>query len=111
MTTTADMPALLSQIALCDKGELDILFGALRERENYLRSVRERESLAALTNGDRVRVTDGIRPKYLVGSTGTVTGRKNDRLVVEFDEGTSFQVTNRFGKSSAFPAGCLEKVA
>jgi hypothetical protein len=83
--------------------DLDRISTAIRER----RKSAGRENLFELVPGDRVRIR-GIRPAYLNGLHGTVTGTRNSRISVRLD-----QSVGRFSGTFplAVPASCVEKVA
>ena len=51
--------------------DMDVLRAALRARAETMREHKRIATMAALRKGDTVRVTTGIKPKYLVGLRGT----------------------------------------
>ncbi|WP_019061403.1 hypothetical protein [Streptomyces prunicolor] len=65
--------------------DLDRIYAAAKERSQALRSTRA----ASVTTGALIRI-DKIRPRYLVGLTGTVTATRTARTktyaTVELDE-------------------------
>lgn len=61
---------------------------ALRQRQQQLATGHKIQALAHFTPGDRVRLTDQIRPLYLHGATGTVTGWAGQSIIVQLDTPT-----------------------
>lgn len=48
-------------------------------------SNRQRMDALTLLAGTRVVVVEGVRPQYLVGSVGVITGRRGEKILVKFD--------------------------
>lgn len=67
---------------------LTTLQAAIAERHSHRQRTTSRHAAARIDVGDRVRLTHGIRPLYLQGATGTVTGWVGQRAVVQLDEPT-----------------------
>jgi hypothetical protein len=108
MGTTEDV---ISQVA---DGVHDVnlkaLLAAVRARHEYLNRQRGLRNQVAMTPGTRVRVSGNIRPKYLLGLTGTVSGKPSNRegdLHVQLD---SHQRTGRYSHSLNVPATCLTEI-
>jgi hypothetical protein len=80
----------------------DAIFAAIKDRERAVASIRA----ATLKVGDRIRLTN-LRPKYLVGATGTILERGNGkgRFVVQLDDPTT-----RYGAEVRASAGMLELI-
>jgi hypothetical protein len=55
-----------------DPDDLDRLSETIKTRDRQLADARATRIAAELRLGDRVRITDGISPKYLLGVTGVV---------------------------------------
>ncbi|MET7729672.1 hypothetical protein [Streptomyces mirabilis] len=76
-------------IGLIATGALDAhlpqLTVAIRQRQHHLTAGHTIQALAAFTPGDRVRLNHQIRPLYLHGATGTVTGWAGQSVVVQLD--------------------------
>lgn len=74
MTTIDEVRQFVGKEAtLAELAELDTLIGHAR-----------RARAAVLPNGTRVKLAN-IRPKYIAGLTGTVVGRRNERILVNLD--------------------------
>lgn len=77
---------LLEQIA---DGALDAHLAALAQaidaRRHLLHTVRSVTALAMLEVGDRVRVSQRVRPRYLHGAEGTVVELDDRTATVELD--------------------------
>ena len=89
---------------------LDDLIDMLVVRRRYVRDQKASENRAAFGPGTRVRVTEGISPKYMEGMTGTVSSRyaaKAGYVKVIFDYSRG-----RFlrGVEVSMPANCLEEI-
>jgi hypothetical protein len=83
--------------------QLDALAGAITDRR---KAVAKRQ-LFELKPGDRVRVSGGIRPKYMIGAVGTVIRIGSARIDVQLDEDIG---RFRAGRDIGFPPGTLEKL-
>ncbi len=74
------------------QGEADDDFNAvnaaLRKRQSYLADIQA----SAFSEGTRVQLAN-LRPKYLIGLTGTVLRKEGQKFVVELDAG---QDTRRY---------------
>lgn len=82
-------------------GEVDAGLAKIEE------SIRRRRNLLVSTweIGDRVRFTGNVKPGYLYGEMGTITGFFRSRLRVEMDK-----PIGRFGKVLRVTPSLLEKV-
>lgn len=76
-------------VGLVAIGELDrqlpALQAAISRRWVELRRDATHQAAAQLRVGDRVRIVHGVRPQYLQGATGTVTGWSGQSAVVQLD--------------------------
>lgn len=76
-------------VGLVAIGELDrqlpALQAAISRRWAELRRDATHQAAARLRVGDRVRIAHGVRPQYLQGATGTVTGWSGQSVVVQLD--------------------------
>jgi hypothetical protein len=61
---------------------------AVHQRQHHLATAHKIQALADFTPGDRVRLNHQIRPLYLHGATGTVTGWAGQSIVVQLDAPT-----------------------
>lgn len=88
-------------------GELDHLNRTAVERIKMLRAQREAAIAAELSVGDRIEITDGISPKYMIGAKGTVTQPpRGKRVEVDLDH-----AAGRFGTDGIrVPLSCVRKV-
>lgn len=70
-------------------GSLDEHLGtisrAVLERRRHLARRASIQAMGRVDVGDRVRITDEVRPMYLRGATGTVTGWTGKNVVVLLD--------------------------
>lgn len=65
--------------------ELPGLIEAITERMRVIEERRTAEVLATLAIGERVRLTDQVKPRYLAGATGEVHMIEADHVVVCLD--------------------------
>lgn len=63
---------------------IDEIFDALHARRKAVAAQRA----LSFKNGDRVRLVN-IKPKYLAGLEGVITGKVNSRFVVQLDDPAS----------------------
>lgn len=102
---------ILNQIRSGDfDSSLDTIIRTAVARRRYLQDVKGAQNQQEFVAGTRVRIISGIRPKYLIGLTGTVADDHASRsgdLMVEFDSG---QFTGRFGHRVSIPASCLGRM-
>ncbi|MET7458764.1 hypothetical protein ABZT03_44675, partial [Streptomyces sp. NPDC005574] len=79
-------------IGLIATGALDAhlpqLSVAISQRQHHLTASHTIQALATFAPGDRVRLNHQIRPLYLHGATGTVTGWAGRSVVVQLDAPT-----------------------
>lgn len=83
--------------------ELDRIGGVVSERRALLRAADTMAVMANLRVGDRVSINGSVRPKYMHGACGTVTGWAGPRVVVRLDH-----PTGRFGGELRCPPSVLE---
>lgn len=67
-----------------DEHELKRLQMAVTERSRQIRTERKHEALATFQTGDRVEL-QGLSPKYLNGTTGTILRIEGTRFAVTLD--------------------------
>ena len=93
-TTSAgiDHQQIQMLIGLIATGGLDehlpTIGAAIGERHRQRQRAQSNQAAARIDIGDRVRLNHDIRPLYLHGATGTVTGWAGQRVVVQLDEPT-----------------------
>ena len=79
-------------VGLIATGTLDAHLGTLQAAISKRHQDRRREAsnqaAAQFQVGDRVTLTNGIRPLYLQGATGTVTGWAHQNAIVHLDHPT-----------------------
>lgn len=93
---------------------LSILNGQEDERlDNIAEAIRQRKRAVALSRaatlkpGDKVRITGGISPKYLIGLVGEVAGPpQGDRIPVKLGP-----EAGRYSGTARTPISCVEPVA
>jgi hypothetical protein len=91
---------------------LDELANAVRERRRTLydreRRALEQAAKKAFKEDSRVEISGGIRPKYLLGATGTITGPPTvgKRGALYFPVRLDYPI-RRYGYSVTAPASCL----
>lgn len=90
--TRIDHQQIQILIGLIGTGGLDehltTIQAAIVERHRQRERARSNKAAAQIDIGDRVRLNHNIRPLYLHGATGTVTGWVGQRVVVQLDEPT-----------------------
>lgn len=98
---------------------LDRLSEAVFARKKMIREQKAIQNRLTMTVGTRVRITTGLRPKYLVGLLGTVVEPwklprepKKDAIAVHLDTdpGVPARGRLRYDQTLAIPASCLEEV-
>lgn len=84
--------------------DLERIEAVCRERRLFLRAVQSATTMVAVQIGNRVRIKN-ISPKYLVGATAKVTGKRRTKLEIEFEE-----TRRRFfkGTTCIIPSSCVE---
>jgi hypothetical protein len=89
--------------------DIDVIQQALRARHKIVQAQRAAETAAALRPRDRIRITKGIKPKYLIGNEATVEYVERDRAYVK-PEGFGW---GRYATSRnlGVPLSCVEKIA
>lgn len=61
--------------------DLDAIRSAMIERNRIKGFIQQ----VSLRIGDRVRMNDHCRPRYLIGTIGTIVNKKRTKVVVKFD--------------------------
>ena len=91
-TPGVDAQQIQLLIGLIATGGLDehlpTIQAAIGERHHHRQRAQSNQAAAWIEIGDRVRLGHDIRPLYLHGATGTVTGWAGQRVVVQLDEPT-----------------------
>lgn len=93
--------------------ELDAVISAAVARKRYLQTRKAVANQLELTPGTKVRITSGIKPKYLIGLSGTVSdhpAKRGGDLMFEFDSDSYPFARHRFGRVVGVPASLLERV-
>lgn len=106
----ANMQKILNAMQMMDRNQLMQLN---RELIEILKNRRRREAfrmMQELDKGDAVKIRVGIKPKYLIGVTGTVTAIRSTK--VEFRPDPQFIGNGRYlnGGPIIVPANCLELI-
>jgi hypothetical protein len=86
--------------------DLDRIETACRERRRLLREVKTAMTMATVEVGSRVRIKS-IRPKYLIGATAVVTGKRRTKLEVRFE---NTHRRYRAGMVVIVPSSCVEMI-
>ena len=87
-------------------GDLDLLETACRQRRKLLRGATAAVTMATIKIGDTVRIKD-ISPKYLIGATAKVTGKRQTKLEIQFEKSHR---RYRAGIAIVIPSSCVEIV-
>lgn len=112
-----DINAVVDFILEADETELELVFEAASIRQQQNKANKVAQNFAELTPGTRVEICGNIRPKYLLGITGVVTGVMTKRTgdieihVDNFWTGHAVRFINRATGNLAVPANCLRKIA
>jgi len=86
--------------------ELDSIREAVNQRRKLTKSAHAAVTMTTISIGDKI-VLKEISPKYMIGETATVTGKRRTKLEVKLDS-----PVGRFGGGTiVVPASCVEKVA
>lgn len=87
--------------------ELDSLRTAVVERGRMKQRLKASLVLTEVKVGDTIRITNNIRPSYLLGQLATVTGKRDTRLEIQLS-----RPTGRFrnGGLVTVPAECVEVI-
>lgn len=102
MATTPSLTAVLTAIL---NGEFDGDERAIYDAFKTRRGVAAQIAAASYKPGDRVRFTDAVRPKYLIGVEANVVKVNAKTVVVKMDS-----VQGRFGGETRCPAELIEAV-
>jgi ribosomal protein L21E len=87
------------------KGLLDNSLDDLYEAISARRKRIARDLFHDLRVGDTVQINEHIKPKYMVGQTGTVVDKRQSKVEVEFD-----RPMGRFGQRVICPVTSLKKL-
>jgi hypothetical protein len=107
--------SIFDRIAAGDHdAQLEPMFRALNARRKYLAGQKAAANKSEMVAGTRVKITEGIRPHYLVGITGTVSTRPARRagdVQVDVDPACVGQM-GKYGRggSVGVPANCLARI-
>jgi hypothetical protein len=86
--------------------ELDSIRESVNQRQKLTQAAQAAVTMTSISVGDKIVFKD-IRPKYMIGETATVIGKRRTKLEVKLDS-----PVGRFGESTVVvPASCVEKVA
>lgn len=87
--------------------DIEYLNQALRTRNDFIRDQKRLDMRGSLSAGDTVEITGGIRPRYIVGTQGTVTHVGPKYVTIDVTRGE----TRRYPrKGLKIPLNCIEKV-
>lgn len=96
-------------------GELDdsieALYETLRLRARALRNAKDASMRAAVRIGDRVKIADGIKPKYLISVTGQVVKVDSKFVYIDVDDDQKWKLRRYSNKNLGIPAGAIEIIA
>ena len=95
-----------------DRVLIDIVYGALDEHlkeiqnvvEARLRNIQE-QTFQSLSVGDRIRVNNSARPKYLQGATGVIVSINRTKVTINLDS-----PAGRFYRGVVTPVSLLEVI-
>ena len=97
---------LIDQVLLALRsGHLDNEFDDIYEAISRRRKRIARDLFHNLRVGDTVQINEHIKPKYMVGQTGTVVDKRQSKVEVEFD-----RPMGRFGQRVICPVTSLKKL-
>jgi hypothetical protein len=95
--------------ALIQDGALDRYLERLAEAIDLRRREQDRQKLGSFRVGDRVRLSDRVRPSYLAGAEGVVTEILHKRLLVRLETPVPGK---RIGRDDiACPPSVVERLA
>lgn len=103
------MEALLEFIYSAGEDDLRIITDAVNARRESLRKRKTQEMLRTLRVGDKVTLTN-VKPKYLIGTGGTIIERRGTKFVVELDDYADKRAIARFGGRPICPPTILQKM-
>lgn len=104
---------LVTLIELIDQGDeedLKVLSNAVQDRLAAIKRQKANRVLAEVQTGDTVRLRN-VKPKYLNGTRGQVTGRKGGKFTVELLDPVDPRALRRFGRIAVCPPSIIEKVS
>jgi hypothetical protein len=91
---------------------IDILAEAVANRRKFVLDQKGLDNKMTFGPGTKVVICGTIKPKYLIGVTGTVSTRPARRagdIQVDIDP-QYYRRTYRYGISMGVPASCLEQI-
>lgn len=104
---------ILTQIRNGDFDDsIEVIIRTAIARRRYLQDVKGAENQAEFKPGTKVRILPGIKPKYLIGLSGVVSGpgKRSGDLMFEFDDRSYPYVSHRFQRTVGIPAALLQRV-
>lgn len=110
MTTTETeigLSEVLAAISTMTESQLMAVRDAANGRQSILRQIAASVALDTLEVGAEVVLQD-LSPKYLNGARGTVSGKRDGKIVVALSEPIRFDIRNRFGSTVTAPASCVK---
>lgn len=107
MTKLADIHKLATDALLCPSYDTDDLRTACVDALTQIADLTRPVSI-----GDRVRINDQCRPKYVIGCEGTVIAEspRENRVEVQIDEHHVVRLNRRFSNPLCVPLSLLERV-
>jgi hypothetical protein len=79
--------------------QLDRIIETIQLRRKTIRETRKAINSMSATVGQKVKLADNLRPKYLAGVSGTITKLEGNTLLVELP-----YAMGRYGKNVRVPA-------
>lgn len=114
--TSIYVAALVKHIS---RGRLDVylddIFEAIRERKNHKRNQLAAHNRVILKPGVRVKIANGIKPRYLAGLKGTVIDPEQAGHLPRGNNGAipirlDFGKVRRYGPTVFVPPGAMSKL-
>jgi len=102
MTTLTDV---LQYMKHANTEDISAIGMAYRSRSTALHAERALEVVQSIDVGDKVRITGGIKPKYLIGLVGNVVDKESKCARVDFG-----RPVGKFRSIIGIPYSALEKV-
>lgn len=89
-------------IVLIKKGDLDDYFEEISEALIARKRRLGRDLFRELKAGDKVQISDNIKPRYMAGQKGVVRAKRQSKVEVEFEK-----PMGRFGRIVIVPVTSL----
>ena len=87
-------------------GREDLIYDAVKDRSR----MKARVLLAAINPGDKVIISNRVKPRYYAGRIGTVTKISSTKATIDLDEPTYNTNGRKIQNNINVPATLLEKV-